>query len=160
MLKGKTTDISQIHVVLHFDAFYFLGIAFLINLTIFLLVPCLLRFACVRKHLNQDEPSPAEKDPFLISVLLSWTNLFILSCSLEKSRVQKETSLLYVQVARVVTNTILLLYLFSFHGLKSELPLVAIIFSLLIIAGIAYFLLIWKSSLLRKPSIRRAQGED
>ena len=148
--------ISLAIVVLHFDAFYFLGIAFLINLTIFLLVPCLLRFACVRKHLNQDEPSPAERDPFLVSVLLSWTNLFILSCSLEKSKVQKETSLLYVQVARVVSNTILLLYLFSFHGLKSGLPLVTIIYSLLLIVGIVYFLQIWKSSLLR--SYKKSSG--
>ena len=152
--------ISLAIVVLHFDAFYFLGIAFLINLTIFLLVPCLLRFACVRKHLNQDEPSPAEKDPFLVSVLLSWTNLFILSCSLEKSRVQKETSLLYVQVARVVTNTILLLYLFSVHGLKSQFPLVTIISYLLIIVGTVYFVLIWKSSLLRKVKGNPLQQES
>ena len=151
--------ISLAIVVLHFDAFYFLGIAFLINLTIFLLVPCLLRFACVRKHLNQDEPSPAEKDPFLVSVLLSWTNLFILSCSLVKSRVQKETSLLYVQVARVVTNTILLLYLFSVHGLQSQFPLVAIISTLLIIVGTIYFLLIWKSTLLRKVKANPLQEE-
>ena len=149
--------ISLAIVVLHFDAFYFLGIAFLINLTIFLLVPCLLRFACVRKHLNQDEPSPAEKDPFLVSVLLSWTNLFILSCSLVKSRVQKETSLLYVQVARVVTNTILLLYLFSVHGFKSEFPLVAIISSLLITVGVLFFVLIWKSSLLRKADVSNTE---
>ena len=99
--------ISLAIVVLHFDAFFFLGIAFLINLTIFLLVPCLLRLACVGKNLDQDEFSPNERDPFLISVLLSWTNLFILSCSLEKA--SPETSLLYVQVTRVVTNTILLL---------------------------------------------------
>ena len=125
--------ISLAIVVLHFDAFYFLGIAFLINLTIFLLAPCLLRIACVRRYLNQDEVSLDEKDPFLISVLLSWTNLFILSCSLEKSKVQKEISLLYVQVARVVTNTILLLYLLFVHGFKSEFPLVSIISSLLMV---------------------------
>ena len=151
--------ISLAIVVLHFDAFYFLGIAFLINLTFFLLAPCLLRIACVRRYLNQDEVSPDEKDPFLISVLLSWTNLFILSCSLVKSRVQKETSLLYVQVARVVTNTILLLYLFSVHGLQSQFPLVAIISTLLIIVGTVYFLLIWKSSLLRKVKRNPLQEE-
>ena len=151
--------ISLAIVVLHFDAFFFLGIAFLINLTIFLLVPCLLRIACVRKYLNQEEVSPGEKVPFLISVLLSWTNLFILSCSLEKSRVQKETSLLFVQVARVVTNTILLLYLFSVHGLQSQFPLVAIISTLLIIVGTVYFLLIWKSSLLRKVKANPLQEE-
>ena len=152
--------ISLAIAVLHFVAFYFLGIALLVNLTIFLLVPCLFRISCVRKYMNQDEVSPDEKDPFLISVLLSWTNLFILSCSLEKSRVQKETSLLYVQVARVVTNTILLLYLFSVHGFKSEFPLVAIISSLLITVGVLFFVLIWKSSLLRKADVSNTELGD
>ena len=63
---------------------------------------------------------------------------------------QKETSLLYVHVASVVSNTILLLYLFSVHGFESQFPLVAIISTLLIIVGTVFFLLIWKSYLFRK----------
>ena len=62
-------------------------------------------------------------------------------------------------MARVVTNTILLLYLFSVHGLQSQFPLVAIISTLLIIVGTVYFLLIWKSSLLRKVKANPLQEE-
>ena len=53
--------ISLAIAVLHFVAFYFSGIALLVNLTIFLLVPCLFRISCVRKYMNQDEVSPDEK---------------------------------------------------------------------------------------------------
>ena len=145
--------ISLAIVVLNFDAFYFLGIAFVINLAIFLMVPCLLKIRCVRKYWNQDEVFSDEEDvedPFLTSILLSWTNLFILSCSLEKTKVQMTASLFLVQLARVPTNVILLLYLFSVHGLDSEFPLVAIISWFLIFVGGVFLVLIWKSSLLRK----------
>ena len=145
--------ISLAIVVLSFDAFFFLAIAFVINLAIFLIVPCLLKISCVRKYWNQDDVFSEEEevqDPFLTSLLLSWTNLFILSCSLEKTKVQMTASLFYVQLARVLTNVILLLYLFSVHGLDSEFPLVAIFSWTLIIVGGVFLVLIWKSSLLRK----------
>ena len=145
--------ISLAIVVLSFNAFFFLGIAFVINLAIFLTVSCLLRIERVRNYLNPDEVFSDEdevQDPFLTSLLLSWTNLFILSCSLEKTKVQMTASLFYVQLARVLTNVILLLYLFSVHGLDSEFPLVAIISWLLIVLGLLFLVLIWKSSLLRR----------
>ena len=145
--------ISLAIVVLSFDAFFFLAIAFVINLAIFLIVPCLLKISCVRKYWNQDDVFSEEEevqDPFLTSLLLSWTNLFILSCSLEKTKVQMTASLFFVQLARVPTNVILLLYLFSVHGLDSEFPLVAIISWFLIFVGGVFLVLIWKSSLLRK----------
>ena len=145
--------ISLAIVVLSFDAFFFLGIAFVINLAIFLTVSCLLRIDRVQNYLNPDEVFSEEdevRDPFLTSLLLSWTNLFILSCSLEKTKVQMTASLFYVQLARVLTNVILLLYLFSVHGLDSEFPLVAILSWSLIIVGGVFLVLIWKSSLLRK----------
>ena len=149
--------ISLAIVVLSFNAFFFLGIAFVINLAIFLTVSCLLRIDRVRNYLNPDEVFSDEdevQDPFLTSLLLSWTNLFILSCSLEKTKMQMTTSLFYVQLARVPTNIILLLYLFSAHGLDSEFPLVAIISWLLIVLGLLFLVLIWKSSLLRKRARR------
>ena len=148
--------ISMAIVVLSFNSFFFLAIAFVINLTIFLTIPCLLRIDRLRKYWNQDEVfSDEEKvcDPFLTSLLLSWTNLFILSCSLEKTKMQMTTSLFFVQLARVLTNTILLLYLFSVHGFDSKFPLVSIFSSLLIIVGIVFLILIWRSSLLRKRTI-------
>ena len=152
--------ISMAIVVLSFNSFFFLAIAFVINLAIFLTVPSLLQIDCVRKYLNRDEVFSDEenvRDPFLTSLLLSWTNLFILSCSLEKTKMQMTTSLFLVQLARVLTNTVLLLYLFSVHGFDSKFPLVAIFSSLLIIVGIVFLILIWRSSLLRKRTIPKNQ---
>ena len=108
--------ISMAIIVLSFNSFFFLAIAFVINLTIFLTVPSLLQIDCMRKYLNQDEVFSNEEnicDTFLTSLLLSWTNLFILSCSLERTKVQMTTSLFCVQLARVPTNVILLLYLLA-----------------------------------------------
>ena len=130
--------------VLRIFSIVFLAISFLTHLVIFFLVPLpygidqkLMSFMGFRKDVPKERPGIKDLPH---GVLLSWKNLFILSCNLGKPNPHHTMAILYIQLIRFLQNTPMLIYITAFAGINENFKLCSISL-VLIVCGVIFLML-------------------
>ena len=119
-----------------------------LNLTIFFLVP--LPFNIDKKVAKKlDIPLPTSRPTIReldSGILLSWMNLFILSCSIGEPKPHRTMVIFYIQLMKMLLNIIVLVYILICNGLEAEIWTVSVISGILIVCGIVFVSLTCNSS--------------
>ena len=144
----------------------YLGAGFLLHFVLINLLPLLL-FTRIGRRLFRIERDIRKKElrqNFLPNLVLSWTNLFILSCSLTKRKFELATTVLLlqvvtlylsfyllIQVVRFLTNSGLLIFILATH-LETNPVEIGILTGSLLIVGLLSIFLLCKVSLFKVTS--------
>jgi len=138
------------YAVLGIYSFIFVILSFLSHIATFFLVPLpnsLDHKMLTSMGIEQDSHAirPAiSKLP--TALLLAWKNIFILSCNTGTSKAHRTITILYIQVARFLSNVCLLAIILACYGFNANFKTVGIISGILIFCGIIFLSLACSST--------------